>query len=154
MCSLQYVCLFVCVYAEDEEGGWWWWWLQIVLGPVDPSQSERSCLSSSALDSRGTLIRPDSQPQEMMGRETAHSTHVTRRAGQSGGWGGGRGAVLDVMEKQEGSKVMCAHNSRGRNYRPAWHNTDKTHNTLARTKKHTHTVTLGAGHDCCDILSG
>ncbi|KAI3359115.1 hypothetical protein L3Q82_002657 [Scortum barcoo] len=60
------------------------WRLQIVLGPVDPSQSERSCLSSSALDLCGALIRHDSPPQEMMGRETAHSTHVTRRAGTDG----------------------------------------------------------------------
>lgn len=72
--------------------------MQIVLGPVDPSQSERSCLDSSALDSRGTLIHPDSQPQEMMGRETAHSTHVTGRAGTNGQAGrrvGGGGVGWD-----------------------------------------------------------
>lgn len=85
MCVYLFICVRVCVCVWGRG-----WWLQIVLGPVDPSQSEWSCLSLSALDSRGTLIRPDSQPQEMMGRETAHSTHVTRRAGtsgKSGGWG-------------------------------------------------------------------
>lgn len=52
--------------------------IQIVLSPVDPSQSERSCLNMSALDSRGPLIHPDSPPRELMGGETAHSTHVTQ----------------------------------------------------------------------------
>lgn len=32
----------------------------------------------SALDSRGPLIHPDSPPRELMGGETAHSTHVTQ----------------------------------------------------------------------------
>ena len=68
----MFVCVIVCVCSYVVEVVW----LRIVLGPVDPSQSERSCLGSSALDSRGTLIRSDSQPQEMMGREAAHSTHV------------------------------------------------------------------------------
>lgn len=88
------VCLFICVCVFLCRGGGWW--LQIVLGPVDPSQSERSCLSSSALDSCGTLIRLDSQPQEMMGRETAHSAHVTLCAGTGGP--GRRVGVLDGME--------------------------------------------------------
>lgn len=87
--------------------------MQIVLGPVDPSQSDRSCLGSSALDSRGTLIRPDSQPREMMGREAADSAHVSgtrRRAGMRGsGWGGadvgwdgktGRQRVLIIAESR------------------------------------------------------
>lgn len=159
-----YVCLFVCVSMQGVGvgvGGC----LQIVLGPVDPSQSEWSCLSLSALDSRGTLIRPDSQPQEMMGRETAHSNHVTRCA-ETGGQAGGCGVgVLDGMEKQEGSEVMCSRSSRGRNRSLAWHHNDKTHNALARTHTHmhrqishrcpqtdTHTVEFGAGRDCCDIL--
>ena len=84
-----------------------------MLGPVDPSQSERSCLSSSALDSRGTLILPDSQPREMMGRETAHSTHVTRRAGTGGltggvgGWMGGRGVFgRDVKTGRQRGDVL------------------------------------------------
>lgn len=91
--------------------------MQIVLGPVDPSQSEWSCLSLSALDSRGTLIRPDSQPQEMMGRETAHSIHVTRCAetgGQAGrrvrggdvGWYGKTGRQRgDVFSQQQRQKL-------------------------------------------------
>ena len=78
-----YICLFVCVCK------WGGGWLQIVLGPLDPSQSEWNCLSSSALDSHGILICPDSQPQEMMERETAHSTHVTWCTGV-GGYGEGR----------------------------------------------------------------
>lgn len=139
-CSLQYVCMFVylcvCVSMQGVGVGGC---LQIVLGPVDPSQSEWSCLSLSALDSRGTLIRPDSQPQEMMGRETAHSNHVTRCA-ETGGQAGGCGVgVLDGMEKQEGSEVVCSRSSRGRNRSLAWHHNDKTHNALART--HTHTCT-------------
>lgn len=48
--------------------------MQIVLGPLDPSQSKWSCLSLSALDSRGILIYPDSQPWEMMGHQTAQSS--------------------------------------------------------------------------------
>lgn len=82
----MFVFLYVCVRETlyMEEGGGW---LQIVLGPLDPSQSEWSCLSSSALDSRGTLICPDSQPQEMMGCETTQSPHVTYRTG-TGGFGG------------------------------------------------------------------
>lgn len=94
---LSTACVFVylCVSMQSTAAGGGGRWLHIVLGPVDPSQSEWSCLSSSALDSRGALILPDSQPREMMGRETAHSTHVTQRrnrraGGRSGvGWGGG-----------------------------------------------------------------
>lgn len=39
----------------------------------------------SALDSRGPLIHPDSPPRELMGGETAHSTHVTQRTDRR--WG-------------------------------------------------------------------
>lgn len=59
--------------------------MQIVLSPVDPSQSERRCLNMSALDSHGSLIHPDSPPRELMGGETAHSTHVTQRTDRH--WG-------------------------------------------------------------------
>lgn len=107
-----YVCLFVCVSMQGVGVGGC---LQIVLGPVDPSQSEWSCLSLSALDSRGTLIRPDSQPQEMMGRETAHSNHVTHvcRNGRAGrrvrgggvGWYGKTGRQRgDVFSQQQRQK--------------------------------------------------
>lgn len=51
------VCLRACVPV------------QIVLGRLDPSQSEWSCLGSSALDPSGALIRPDSWPQEMIGQK-------------------------------------------------------------------------------------
>lgn len=107
--------------------------MQIVLGPVDPSQSKQSCLSSSALGSRDALIRPDSEPREMMGRETTHSTHVTRCAAVGRHEGGVWGVGWDGMGKQEGSEAMCPHNSRCRNHSPAWHNTDSTHT-------HTHTL--------------
>ncbi|CAB1431410.1 unnamed protein product [Pleuronectes platessa] len=53
--------------ADLRDGLRSWW--------SDPSQSDQGCLSSSALDSRGALIRPDSQPQEVMEHETAHSTN-------------------------------------------------------------------------------
>lgn len=105
------VCLFVCFYAEHGGGGGGGRWLHIVLGPVDPSQSEWSCLSSSALDSRGALILPDSQPREMMGRETAHSTHVTQRAGTGGlaggvGLDGGGGFGRDVKTGRQRGDVL------------------------------------------------
>ena len=131
-------------------------WLHIVLGPVDPSQSERSCLSSSALDSRGTLILPDSRPREMMGRETAHSTHVTRRAGGRSavrwGWEGGVGRDVKTGRQRgwcalaiaEAETVALSGTAWARCTTP-WHtHTHKnlTHtNTDRQTHTHTHTHT-------------
>lgn len=58
--------------------------MHIVLGPLDPSESEWSCLNTSTLDSLGILMRLDSQPREMMGPESTHSGHVSWRAGIGG----------------------------------------------------------------------
>lgn len=110
---LSTACVFVylCVSMQSTAAGGGGRWLHIVLGPVDPSQSEWSCLSSSALDSRGALILPDSQPREMMGRETAHSTHVTQRAGTGGlaggvGLDGGGGFGRDVKTGRQRGDVL------------------------------------------------
>lgn len=65
--------------------------MQIVLSPVDPSQSARSCLNTSALDPRGSLIHPDSPPRELMGGEAAHSTHVTQSTDRQWGAADGEG---------------------------------------------------------------
>lgn len=74
--SVRGCFFFVCISVAE---------MQIVLSPVDPSQSERSCLNVSAFDWRGPLIHPDSPPRELMGGETAHSTHVTQRSDRR--WG-------------------------------------------------------------------
>lgn len=156
-----YVCLLMCVFVC--RGGKWW--LQIVLGPVDPSQSEQSCLSSSALGSRDTLIRPDSQPQEMMGRETTHSTHVTQRAGvgrQEGVWGvldrmGNRKAVRRCVLTIAEAEIIALLGTTQTAHTHTHKCTDRqiAHTcTQIDTLADMHKVTLGACHNCYDISSG
>lgn len=90
--------------------------MHIVLGPLDPSESEWSCLNTSTLDSLGILIRLDSQPQEMMEHESTHSVHVSWRAGIGGHEEG-------EEERQEGTKWKQAkmdNNTKTKNKHALW----------------------------------
>lgn len=68
----------------------------------------------SALDSRGPLIHPDSPPRELMGGETAHSTHVTQCTDRH--WGAAdweregknmEGVVGSTWQRAHGAGCSC-----------------------------------------------